>query len=88
MSSAFDMAGSLVPLERHRQTSLASAGRLATDGVTRSAGGWALKELALRQARCDSGRPVRYGVHVNGRWCLTFEWQNGDGVRVNLEQYH
>ena len=34
------------------------------------------------------GRPVRYSVHVNGPWCLTFEWQDGDAVRVNLEQYH
>jgi proteic killer suppression protein len=34
------------------------------------------------------GRPVRYSVHVNGPWCVTFEWQDGDSVRVNLEQYH
>jgi proteic killer suppression protein len=34
------------------------------------------------------GRPVRYSVHVNGPWCLTFEWQDGDAVRVNIEQYH
>lgn len=34
------------------------------------------------------GRPVRYSVHVNGPWCLTFEWTDGDAVRVNLEQYH
>jgi len=34
------------------------------------------------------GRPARYSVHVNGPWCLTFEWQGGHAVRVNLEQYH
>lgn len=34
------------------------------------------------------GRPVHYSVHVNGPWCLTFEWEDGDAVRVNLEQYH
>jgi proteic killer suppression protein len=34
------------------------------------------------------GRPVRYSVHVNGPWCLTFEWEDGDAVRVNIEQYH
>jgi len=34
------------------------------------------------------GRPVRFSVHVNGPWCLTFEWEDGDAVRVNLEQYH
>lgn len=34
------------------------------------------------------GKPVRYSLHVNGPWCLTFEWEDGDAVRVNLEQYH
>jgi toxin HigB-1 len=32
--------------------------------------------------------PVRYTVHVNGPWCLTFEFDNGDAYRVDLEQYH
>jgi hypothetical protein len=27
-------------------------------------------------------------LHVNGPWCATFEWEDGDAVRVNLEQYH
>jgi proteic killer suppression protein len=34
------------------------------------------------------GRPVRYAVHVDGLWCLTFEWAVEDAVRVDLEQYH
>jgi toxin HigB-1 len=34
------------------------------------------------------GQPTRYSVHVNGPWCLTFEWNGEDAVRVNLEQYH
>ena len=34
------------------------------------------------------GRPVRYSVHVNGPWCVTFEREDGDSVRVNLEQSH
>jgi proteic killer suppression protein len=34
------------------------------------------------------GRPVRYGVYVNRPWCLTFEWEDGDAVRVTLEQHH
>ena len=34
------------------------------------------------------GRSVRYSVHINGPWCLTFEWEDGDAVRVNIEQYH
>jgi proteic killer suppression protein len=32
--------------------------------------------------------PVRYSVHVNGPWCLTFEFSNGDAWRINFEQYH
>ena len=34
------------------------------------------------------GRPMRYTVHVNGPWCVTFEWDSEDAVRVDLEQYH
>ncbi len=33
-------------------------------------------------------RPVRYTVHVNGPWCLTFEWECEDAIRVDLERYH
>jgi toxin HigB-1 len=32
--------------------------------------------------------PVRYTVHVNGPWCITFEFLDGDAWRVDLEQYH
>ena len=34
------------------------------------------------------GRPKRYSIHVNGPWCITFEWEEGDAVKVELEQYH
>jgi len=34
------------------------------------------------------GKPVRYMVHVNGPWCVTFEFEKGDALRVDLEQYH
>ena len=34
------------------------------------------------------GRLQRYSVHVNGPWCLTFEFTGGDALRVDLEQYH
>lgn len=34
------------------------------------------------------GVPPRYTVHVNGPWCITFEFENGDALRVDLEQYH
>lgn len=32
--------------------------------------------------------PTRYTVHVNGPWCITFEFANGDAYRVDFEQYH
>ncbi|GAB4365732.1 MAG: type II toxin-antitoxin system RelE/ParE family toxin [Methylohalobius crimeensis] len=31
--------------------------------------------------------PKRYSVHINGPWCITFEFENGDAYRVNFEQY-
>jgi proteic killer suppression protein len=34
------------------------------------------------------GKPTRYSLHVNGPWCITFEWAGGDAHRVDLEQYH
>jgi len=38
--------------------------------------------------RLRGHRPARYSIHVNGPWCITFELQEGDALRVNLEQYH
>ena len=32
--------------------------------------------------------PTRYTVHVNGPWCITFEFADGEATRVDLEQYH
>lgn len=34
------------------------------------------------------GKPQRYSLHVNGPWCITFEWQEGDALQVDLVQYH
>lgn len=34
------------------------------------------------------GKPTRYSLHVNGPWCITFEWDDGEALRVDLEQYH
>jgi proteic killer suppression protein len=32
--------------------------------------------------------PVRHSIHVNGSWCVTFRWENGAALKVDLEQYH
>jgi len=29
-----------------------------------------------------------YSIHVNGPWSITFEWEQGEALRVDLEQYH
>jgi toxin HigB-1 len=34
------------------------------------------------------GKPKRYTTHVNGPWCITFEFEDGEAYRVDLEQYH
>jgi proteic killer suppression protein len=33
-------------------------------------------------------QPTRYSVHINGPWCITFEFDDGDAFRVDFEQYH
>jgi len=33
-------------------------------------------------------RPTRYTMHVNGPWCVTFEFEDRNAYRVDLEQYH
>ncbi|KKX24297.1 type II toxin-antitoxin system RelE/ParE family toxin [Rhizobium sp. LC145] len=32
--------------------------------------------------------PTRYTIHINGPWCITFEFENGEASQVDLEQYH
>ncbi|MEJ5021862.1 type II toxin-antitoxin system RelE/ParE family toxin [Ochrobactrum vermis] len=32
--------------------------------------------------------PTRYTIHVNGPWCLTFEFVDGNAYNVDFEQYH
>jgi proteic killer suppression protein len=34
------------------------------------------------------GKPKRYSVHVNGPWCITFEFGDEGADRVDFEQYH
>jgi proteic killer suppression protein len=33
-------------------------------------------------------KPVRYTLHVNGPWCITFSFADGDALQVDFEQYH
>ena len=34
------------------------------------------------------GVPNRFSIHVNGPWCITFEWEDSDAPKVDLELYH
>jgi len=34
------------------------------------------------------GKPKRYTTHVNGPWCITFEFEDGEALQVDLVQYH
>lgn len=33
-------------------------------------------------------KPIRYSVHVNGPWCITFDFEDGHAYQVDFEQYH
>jgi toxin HigB-1 len=33
-------------------------------------------------------KPTRYTIHINGPWCITFEFLEGHVYQVDLEQYH
>jgi proteic killer suppression protein len=49
------------------------------------------RELDLPGFDCHAlkgHQPTRYSIHVNGPWCLTFEFEEGDAQRVDFEQYH
>jgi proteic killer suppression protein len=34
------------------------------------------------------GKPKRYSMHVNGPWCITFEWQGENAMKLDFENYH
>lgn len=38
--------------------------------------------------RLQGFKPIRYTVHVNGPWCITFAFENGNAIDVDFEQYH
>jgi proteic killer suppression protein len=43
--------------------------------------GWGLHELSGNRKSC-------WSVHVNSHWRLTFEFDGGDVILVNYENYH
>lgn len=41
-----------------------------------------------RRSGPNCRKSIRNSLHVNGPWCVTFEWEEGAAFRVDLEQYH
>ncbi|UFS89182.1 type II toxin-antitoxin system RelE/ParE family toxin [Bradyrhizobium daqingense] len=35
-----------------------------------------------------AGKSVRYTIHINGPWCITFEFEGSDAFKVDFDQYH
>jgi len=33
-------------------------------------------------------KPKQYTVHVNGPWCIVFEFSDGDAFAVDFKNYH
>jgi toxin HigB-1 len=53
----------------------------------------ALKAEAMNTPGSDfhklSGHnPARWSVHVNGNWCITFSFEDGEAFAVDYEDYH
>ncbi len=61
---------------RARLSALDTAMELQQLGIA----GWQLHRLR--------GKPERWALAVNGPWRITFAWESGDALRVDLEQYH
>lgn len=38
--------------------------------------------------RLAGSRAPSYSVHLNGPWCITFSWRDGEAVDVDLVNYH
>lgn len=38
--------------------------------------------------RPQGDQPTRYTVHVNGPWCITSGWLDGNAIDVDLGDYH
>ena len=38
--------------------------------------------------RLTGATPVRFSIHVNGPWCITFGWCDDDAIDVDLVNDH
>jgi proteic killer suppression protein len=38
--------------------------------------------------KLSNRKPPCWTIHVNGPWCITFNWKDGEAIDVNFENYH
>jgi len=38
--------------------------------------------------KLSGNRPPRYSMHVNGNFCITFAWKDGEALAIDFEDYH
>ena len=38
--------------------------------------------------KLENTNPVRYSIHVNGNYCITFGWDGYNAIDVYFEDYH
>ena len=38
--------------------------------------------------KLSAHKPPRYSMHVNGNYCITFAWKDGEPVEITFEDYH
>ncbi len=62
--------------------------RVRLDAIDKAASLAALSQPGFDFHPLRGPVPRRYSIHVNGPWCITFEWREGRALRVDLEQYH
>jgi proteic killer suppression protein len=60
------------------------------DRLTLLDGAESIEDIDVPGARFHGlrGRPKRYAVVVNKNWRITFGWDDGQAVDVDLEDYH
>ena len=82
LANLFANGKSKIDVRLHKRILL----RLDTLDVATSSDGLAIEGYDFHALR--GFKPTRYTIHINGPWCITFEFSEGHAFQVDLEQYH
>jgi toxin HigB-1 len=82
LANLFAKGKSKIDLRLHKRILL----RLDTLDQASSLEGLAIEGYNFHALR--GFKPTRYTIHINGPWCITFEFSEGHAYQVDLEQYH